>query len=1074
MTQKFEKLVSLLRELFQLNQPDLDFGLYRVMRVRETEVTAFLREGLSRHVKEAFENYENVAKRQTQIALEQALVDAQTHFDDPEDSKEVKRLRAKLEGGIDVNALENDTYDHLYQFFRRYYAKGDFLTKRVYKEDVYAVPYQGEEVLLHWANKDQYYIKTSEYLQNYAFRLRADKVESPMRVRFQLVHASEGAHGNVMDTEEMNRVFVLVPIQGSDHKFLEEVEGEQGKELIISFEHRPATLNDWSDNQTNGSKKLPTQDDLVSLAVKRILATADPTFSDWVTFLGEPYTKVDGEKANYSRLEAHLKQYTARNTFDYFIHKNLEKFLRRELDFYVKNEVLHLDDVENENTQQVEQYLSKIKVIREIAGKIIDFLTQLEEFQKKLWLKKKFVVETNYCITLDRVPEDLYPEILSNERQCTDWVRNLSLSTNLDQDRLRSTEFFSIEFLKSHQYLMLDTRWFSENFKDKVLASLDNLDEQCDGLLVHSENFQALNLMRGKYKNAVQCIYIDPPYNAQSSEILYKNDYKHSSWLCMMADRLWLGKQFLDSYSSIVVAIDEVEQEVLGRLISDIFPGWIKACIPIEHNPRGQQGKNISFVHEFAYFVYPTDSKKCLADVKRESIDSRTLRDSGTESDRTDAKNCFYPFIVQDNKIVAVGVVPDDDFHPSEANVKCSNGTMEIWPIDDAGKEKKWRYAVSTVGQILDKLRVKKGRHSFQVIFDKDFGTMRSLWKHAKFDASEYGTKVLQDILGKERAASFSYPKSKFNVQQALTAQFNGLKEGYVLDFFSGSGTTAHAVIDMNREDGGKRKYILVEMGGYFDDVLIPRVTKAVYSDTWKSGIPCSSHTGVSQCIKYQRLESYEDALNNLLVARSSDKQALFESNRNREYDRFKETYLLCYMLNDETRGSQSLLNVLAFSDPTSYKLTVKKPGTDESHEVNVDLIESFNWLIGLNVRKVAIPQSFDAEFRRDSEQRLQLLGGLKQQEKAPYWFRTITGSLPDGREVLVIWRKLTGNLECDNLVLNEWFVEQGFTFRETEIELVYVNGSNNLENLKSDLDLWKVRLIEDDFHRLMFDVLEE
>ena len=114
-----------------------------------------------------------------------------------------------------------------------------------------------------------------------------------------------------------------------------------------------------------------------------------------------------GEKAEYTRLEAHLRRYTARNTFDYFIHKDLGGFLRRELDFYIKNEVMHLDDVENETAPRVEQYLSKIKVIRRIAGKIIDFLAQLEDFQKKLWLKKKFVVETNYCITLDRIPEDV-------------------------------------------------------------------------------------------------------------------------------------------------------------------------------------------------------------------------------------------------------------------------------------------------------------------------------------------------------------------------------------------------------------------------------------------------------------------------------------------------------------------------------------------------------------------------------------------------------------------------------------------------------------------------------------------
>src|SRR5205814_7525312 len=116
-------------------------------------------------------------------------------------------------------------------------------------------------------------------------------------------------------------------------------------------------------------------------------------------------------------LEKHLTQYTASNTFDYFIHKDLGGFLHRELDFYIKNEVMHLDDIEHESAPKVEQYLSLIRVIRTIAHKIIAFLEQLENFQKRLWLKKKFVVETNYCFTLDRVPEEFYKEIAANDAQ---------------------------------------------------------------------------------------------------------------------------------------------------------------------------------------------------------------------------------------------------------------------------------------------------------------------------------------------------------------------------------------------------------------------------------------------------------------------------------------------------------------------------------------------------------------------------------------------------------------------------------------------------------------------------------
>ena len=180
-------------------------------------------------------------------------------------------------------------------------------------------------------------------------------------------------------------------------------------------------------------------------------------------------------------------------------------------------------------------------------------------------------------------------------------------------------------------------------------------------------------------------------------------------------------------------------------------------------------------------------------------------------------------------------------------------------------------------------------------------------------------------------------------------------------------------------------------------------------------------------------------------------------------------------MLDVETLGSQSLLNVQAFTDPTAYRLKVKRPGSDESRRVNVDLLETFNWLIGLTVRHIAAPQIFSTAFKRDSQKRLRLKGRLEQKvDGGPYWFRTVTGTTPDGRRTLVIWRKLSGEPEWDNLVLDEWFTEQGYSAKESEFDLIYVNGGNNLENLKTPDDLWKVRLIEEDFHRLMFEPEEK
>ena len=138
-----------------------------------------------------------------------------------------------------------------------------------------------------------------------------------------------------------------------------------------------------------------------------------------------------------------------------------------------------------------------------------------------------------------------------------------------------------------------------------------------------------------------------------------------------------------------------------------------------------------------------------------------------------------------------------------------------------------------------------------------------------------------------------------------------------ILDSFGGSGSTAHAVIKLNRSDRGKRRYVLTEVAEYFDTVLKPRVLKAAYSPDWRSGKPIS-RKGISHCIKILRLESYEDTLNNLELKRSGAQQSLLDQHAD-----LREDYMLRYMLDVESRGSDSLLNVERFDDPFNYQLNI-------------------------------------------------------------------------------------------------------------------------------------------------------
>ncbi|BFU88992.1 MAG: hypothetical protein NTAFB01_01790 [Nitrospira sp.] len=921
--------------------------------------------------------------------------------------------------------------------------------------------------------------------------------------------------------------------------FVAEETGESGKELSILFEYRPATVNDWPEAVRGGKTKPPAQKELLEIAEQRLLAITHVSLATWLAELGKPHVKADGETAEYSRLRAHLNRYTARNTFDYFIHKDLGGFLRRELDFYIKNEVMHLDDVENETAARVEQYLSKIKVIRRIAGKIIDFLAQLEGFQKKLWLKKKFVVQTDYCITLDRIPEEFYPEIAANAAQREEWVRLLAIN-----EVEGFGEPLTSDFLKRNNKLLLDTRFFDPNFKTRLLAKLENVDDVTDGLLVHSDNFQALLLLGRRYAEQVKCIYIDPPYNTASSAIPYKNDYRHSSWVTMMNDRLAGLHATLAEDGAIFVSIDKHERTVLQFALDDVFGSRNRIEELIwSMNTTNSQAPNYSTNHEYV-LVHAKNKGVAEQDKKMFREPKPGLEEVMALVNHLNPSYLPIPLVEQGlrglyekhkiefrEEIEALGLEWEDEkssdpwkglFNYShaeyrdekgrlvlEAEAKARNARIWVWQEDNTsmpatkqspttrdanhanyrfykpphpitGKpcphpKSGWKFAYDDDEDSPDRRSFVSLDRDNRIAWGPDETKVPRLKRMLHEVETNIGKSVFQDYSDGEKQTSamfgmsgvFLAPKHADFVSRFILHAAKA--DSLILDCFGGSGSTGHAVIKLNRDDRGQRKYVLIEVAEYFDAVLKPRVLKAAYSRDWRDGKPLS-RDGVSHLIKVIHLESYEDALNNLDTRRSKVQQSLLESPDTHGPDGLKEQYLLRYMLDVETRGSQSLLNIQAFKDPTAYKLKVKRPGSDESREVNVDLLETFNWLIGLTVQHIAAPQTFTAAFERDREKRLQLKGRLKQDPDGPWWFRTVTGTVPDGRKTLVIWRKLIGNLEEDNLVLDEWLTKQGYSTKDYEFQLIYVNGDNNLENLKAPDDTWKVRLLEEDFHRLMFD----
>jgi adenine-specific DNA-methyltransferase len=520
---KFADLKAKLRELFELDNSDLDFGIYRIMAAKNKEVTDFLDRQLKDVVRQTLTAHGAGDTDQVQAELDQAIAQAQSLGADPDALPKVKELKAKLAaaGGASAAELEADIYNHLLAFFSRYYDEGDFISKRRYKGDVYAIPYSGEEVTLYWANKDQYYIKSGEWHKDYRFKVGGKTV------RFMLVEATQETN-NTKEPDDAKRRYILdaeKPVEATD------------AELILRFQFRPPTeaeklaaveatrIFGGKYGAASGRTKGDEREQFCADAEQRALAAMPEAWKPTVTGLAATDTK-----PARTILGKYLDHFTAKNTFDYFIHKDLGVFLKRELDFYIKNEVVRLDDLEALPGDHLARVQGKVKAIRAVAGRIIDFLASIENFQKKMWLKKKLVLNTNWLVTIDRIPAHLRDAVAANAEQWKEWEALGFKPAEGDSMLLAGPQWGTREYLDANDKLVVDTKCFETNdpaFKHNLLASeavlveAGLLEDGTLGILIHSENFQALNLLQDRFSERVQCVYVDPPYNTDAIPIIY-------------------------------------------------------------------------------------------------------------------------------------------------------------------------------------------------------------------------------------------------------------------------------------------------------------------------------------------------------------------------------------------------------------------------------------------------------------------------------------------------------------------------------------------------------------------------
>lgn len=1033
--ERLDRFTKLLKEIFELDKSDLDFGIYRVMNLRKTQIEEFLTQRLPQMVQETLAPFAQGSKEEirTQMTqIEESVAGMGMTVDALPETAPMKQkyiaLQKSLAEGADLSALETDVYSALYSFFNRYYEDGDFISKRRYKEGVYAIPYEGEEVKLYWANQDQYYIKTSENFKDYTF------VFDGITVHFRLVDATTEQNNN-KENKDTKRTFMLFTEDEENYPGIKTFEYDaEAREIVIRFVY-----------DIPEDKKRKYAEENYDAIQKWILSLRD---AELIALLA-PIPTGKGKETT-TLLEKHLKGYVAKNTFDYFIHKDLRGFLTRELDFFIKSEVMHLEDLDTGSEARVETYLAKIKAIKRVGKIIIDFLAQIEDFQKKLWLKKKFVVETNWCITLDKIDESFWAEIIANKAQIEEWIAMYAID---------EAEGWSnpptVDFLRQNQNLIVDTKHFPNTFKFALLESIPNLDEQTDGVMINGDNYHVLQLMQMRYANKVSGIYIDPPYNTDGMEIIYKNGYKDSSWLSLISSRLPLGNQLLAPDAVECVMIDDAEYANLSSMMRQQMPGYGIRPVIIEYNHRGRVKSNFAYTHEYGVWAIPKG--KDLITREREISDDirRNLRRTGTDSTRQSNPGMFYGIEVDKHTLEIVGVT--DALELTDSIPVNNNPDVEVvWPIDDAGIQRRWYYGKD---RIMDDVRegtvwAKRIKGNIQIHYHQDGKPKhrKSLWYGPLMDSSTYGTELLNDIFGLGKH-DFSFPKSINAVTDSLSS-ITYSPEAIFLDYFGGSGTTGHAVVNLNRADEGGRKYILVEMGEYFRTVTLPRMQKVIYSAEWKNGKPASRKTGMSHVLKYMRLESYEDALSNIELSDDGGQLAAL----------LGEEYLIHYMVDLESRGS--LLDVEAFSNPFAY--TMKVTEKNECKERNIDLCETFNYLIGLTVNSQSAISYYLSKPSENPayEGAVDLVSDISGQ----YAFRQIEGTLPDGRRALVIWRTVTDDVIASNAALDAYFTTCRKNAQNRKYDVIFINGDSNLENLRGNNESWKVQVTELEFKKRMFE----
>ncbi|MCB0536991.1 MAG: DNA methyltransferase [Chitinophagales bacterium] len=965
-----QQLKDLLRELFQLNNTDLDFGIYRVLNIKAKEVEAFIEKDIDAKIENVKSKILDRQSGDIKAELERLKTELQNEFDPDfekiDSSTLPKQLALKFEEKfgaykkqrtiLDDLRVSEDTeksiYNELYRFFERYYEGGDFISKPRAGKNNYMIPYEGEEVKLYWANYDQYYIKTGDNFKNYLFNNQSADPKTLTQVEFRILDADTAINNN---KEEKGRLFV--PAEVPFEWIAEE------RKLLVKFYYRVPTAEEkktWGDKQS-----VKTDNKGINQKLAALVNEAGKKFGDAELLLFLSKTRNNSKGEAIPLFLYHLERYTTVNKFDYFIHKDLKSFLQRELDTFLKNDVFSiafLDPTwkEQEVQEAIKNNVMKASAIRDIALVVIDFMSELEEFQKRLFEKKKFVVESHYCMTLDRIPKSVYEDVVQyiltdkDKKQIQDWIElkfitGSELKPKKTKGKKEDEYADAKAFLKANDKLVLDTKYLTDELKWRLLIAFINIEEQTDGVLINSENWQALNFIFKKYSNKIKVSYIDPPYNTeldrQQGKFVYKDSFEHSTWIAMMKDRIAMSGKMLEKNGIHFQSIgdDELHNSIslyqtIGYKVLGTF-SWKRT------RTGGHLSNTVNKITDYVIIADKARPGQMLYGGKADPEESQPMNKDGNSIKTLSFKPGEIEFINEDDDEFTI---ESGEYGTTASKVKVlepilvrkkknvNEAKLEgnfTWTQDflEAEIERGARIIVKEKKRMLPRF-FRESEHS------KPFPSMPN--EDVQVGTNEDGSALLFSLFNSDK---FDYPKPISLLESLIESKTYFTNDGYVIDYFAGSGTTGHAVINLNRKTEGSRKYILVEMGNYFNDVTKPRILKAIYSDKWDKGIPEKNNSGISQIFQYIKLEQYEDTLNNIEILNSAPQLSFLDNIR--------------YQLIHGTKGSDSLINLEKFTKPFDYTMKIVQQN-EPKEGTNIDLVTTFNFLLGIEVQRYVLAEN--------------------------------------------------------------------------------------------------------------------